>query len=341
MHGDYTALQHIQNKHLIVRYYLAWSLYFQGKFTSCLDELRIFIKNFPKHYEAIFLLSDCLAALQRKNEAYDTLKNLIYRRKTWIKLSNLVDTYSDFEQLESLFNYAVRNGFINSTDPIVLEHIAMGAQRCGLYDRAISIWEKIVANNIPYPYKAKQKLYGKHAREALHSLSVACENKNISLFLISGTLLGFMRNNGFIHYDTDLDVGIFDGFSHKDLRKAIYNAGCFSIMPQRTPHCFRIRHANGTPIDIFIHYRNKNDYWHGGVKVSWHNSPFTLKQSKFLDINIYIPNNPEKYLEENYGKGWRTPVSFFDSALDCPNSKIENKYELHIHNLKKHLIKAR
>lgn len=341
MHGNHTALQHIQNRHPIVRYYLAWSLYFRGKFTLCLDELTVFIKKFPEHYEARFLLADCLTALQRKKEAFEILKNLLFRKKSWIKLSSLVDTSADFNRLESLFNNAAQQGIVKNTDPIVLEHIAMGAQRCGLYDRAISIWEKMSLCDIKYPYKPKPRLNSEHAREALCALQEECEKKDILLFLISGTLLGLIRHNGFLSHDTDLDTGIFEGFSQKSLREAIHTAGCFSIMPQRTPHCLRIRHANGTPIDIFTHYKNENDYWHGGVKVSWHNSPFNLKRIEFLGINIYIPDDPEKYLEENYGKGWRAPVSLFDSALDCPNSRIENEHELHIHKLKKHLSKMR
>lgn len=105
-------------------------------------------------------------------------------------------------------------------------------------------------------------------------------------------------------------------------------------MPQRSPHCLRVRHVNGTPIDIFTHYRDKNDFWHGGVKVSWHNSPFTLKEIQFKGIPVLIPDNPETYLEENYGKDWKLPKEKFDSAVDCPNLKIENEYELRIHHMK-------
>ena len=152
-------------------------------------------------------------------------------------------------------------------------------------------------------------------------------------------MLGFIRDGKFLSHDTDLDTGIFEDVSSDSLKEAIYNAGCFSIMPQRTSHCIRIRHANGTPIDIFTHYKEKNDYWHSGVKVSWHNSPFKLKYIDFIGIHICIPDNPERYLEENYGKEWRVPASQFDSALDCPNSKVENESELHIHRLKTRMSK--
>ena len=334
MHGDHEAIWHIRNKHPLMNYYWAWILYFQGKFSLCAEELTAFLERFPKHYEARFLLADCMSALRRKKESFTILKGLLFRKKAWIKLSNLVDTCNDFEEIKNIFNNAVENSIIKKDDPVVLEYIAMGAQRCGLYNIAVSIWEKMYTEGVRCAHKSASTLNVEHAREALAALQLECKKRGLSLFLISGTLLGFMRNGKFLSHDTDLDTGIFEGFSLDILKTAIYNAGCFSIMPQRSSHCIRIRHANGTPIDIFTHYKNENDYWHGGVKVSWHNSPFKLKYIEFLGVQIYIPDNPELYLEENYGKDWRIPVQHFDSALNCPNSKVENESELHIHRLK-------
>ena len=109
-------------------------------------------------------------------------------------------------------------------------------------------------------------------------------------------------------------------------------------MAKRSPHCMRIRHFNGTAIDIFTHYREKDDYWHAASKTSWHNSPFVLKKVEFLGFETYIPDPPEKYLEENYGKDWRIPKTKFDSAVECPNYKILNEGDYQIYNIKQKLM---
>lgn len=337
MHGDYGALKRIRNKHSIINYYYAWSLYFCGKFDLCVNELNKVLYIYPDHYESKILLADCMSELHCKNEAFNILETILFREKTWIKFSNIIDNCDDFERMNDNFHMSTQKGIINNNNPVVLEHLAMGAMRCGLYEQAVKIWEMMLNKGIMCLPKRAPLLNAEHAREALAALQKECAKKELSLFLISGTLLGLIRNGSFLSHDTDLDTGIFDGFSPDVLREAIYNAGCFSIMPQRSPHCIRVRHANGTPIDIFTHYRDSDDYWHRGVKVSWHNSPFKLKTARFLGIDVNIPDNPEKYLEENYGDGWRIPAHHFDSALDCPNSRVENEDELYIHRLKARL----
>ena len=337
MNNNIIKIKKYLNKHIIVHYYYAWSLYFSGKFELCIEELKKVLLIYSNHVESIFLLSDCLFLIKRKNEAFELLNKVLYREKSWIKMASYVENKDDYLKYCLIYDKAIKSKIIKPDNYIILKYMSLAAQRIKSYDLAINIWEKIKKNKIKYKIKNKEFLHKKHSQEALYALQRAFEEKKIQLFLISGTLLGFVRNKNFIAHDTDLDLGIFNYISVETVKKIIYSAGCFLIMPQRSLHCIRIRHANGTPIDIFIHYKEKNDYWHSGVKVSWHNSPFNLKKINFMGINIYIPDNPEKYLEENYGKNWNIPIKNFDSAIDCPNHKIENKEELVIHNLMKSL----
>ena len=336
LRGKHKKLKYVSKKHTALLYYYAYSLYLQGLFCEASAIICHFLKLAPEHKEAIYLYSDCLYSMEKRGEAVLALcvPQVLKRRKTWIKLANLVEDHADFFRLQKLYAECVSHSLVSSDDVVVLENMAMGAQRAGEYKTAEQIWHHIVGIQKKGTLQTKVQLNQLFAQEALAAFVSATKKVGLEVFLISGTLLGFVRSGNFLPHDTDLDIGIFDGFEPDHLKKGIYAAGCFSIMPQRSPHCLRVRHVNGTPIDIFTHYRDKNDFWHGGVKVSWHNSPFTLKDIQFKGIPVLIPDNPETYLEENYGKDWKLPKEKFDSAVDCPNLKIENEYELRIHHMK-------
>lgn len=335
LHGKHAYLKNLSEKHPVLLYYRAYSLYICGDFQKAFYCASQFCIYAPHHREGKYLLSDILDSMGKKQQAFDVLTEdwLISKHKTWIKLANLVSNVQDFIYFENIYHMSLSKKLIVENDKCILKSFAMGAQRCGKYDKALDIWSKVVnmSGNI---YDEKKKIYPIFAKEALHALNAAFDKEGLQLFLISGTLLGLMRIGDFLPHDFDLDTGIFSGFDSHKLRNAIYASGCFTIMAQRSPHCIRVRHVNGTPIDIFIHYRGHNDFWHGGVKVSWHNSPFGLKRVNFKGQEVFIPDNPEKYLEENYGPDWRTPVVNFDSSRDCPNSRVENQFEVYIHNLK-------
>ena len=320
-----------------LQYFLALKEYLCGNFKISQNLLKKFLKKYPGHIESYFLLADCYSALGCKKEAYSILEDdrLGKKKKIWIKMANLVDTEEDFKFLEDIYErkYNIDNSLKN--DITVLENIALGAQRANLYGKAYKIWEKIINLGYQAASKPKPKININFAKKALKDLFECTDRYQLELFIISGTLLGAIRDRGFIPYDNDLDTGIFDGFDAELLKKSIYSSGVFFIQPQRSTHSIRVRHVNGTCIDIFVHYRDDNDYWHSGVKMSWHNSPFTLRKYSFNGIDVRIPDKPEVYLKENYGNDWYIQKSDFDSATDCPNGRVVNQYEMKIHFLKK------
>ncbi len=341
LHNNNIAIENMATKHPVLLYYKAFSLYMRGQFEDALQYALDFCLQVPRNREGYYLLSDLYALLSNKEDAFNTLNRecLLKRRKTWIKLANLVDDISEFNQLQQIYNNAVSKSIISKHDDFILEYVALGAQRANEYGVALDIWEKIESMGKKGDVSAKRNINVLFARDAMRALAEASLQAGLEIFLVSGTLLGYMRNGNFLPHDDDLDVGIFDGFSVDTLRSVLYSTGCFSIMAKRSPHYMRLRHINGTAIDIFTHYREQDDYWHAISRTSWHNSPFALKKVEFLGFETYIPDPPEKYLEENYGKDWRIPKTKFDSAVDCPNYKILNEYEYQIYNIKQKLMR--
>jgi hypothetical protein len=166
--------------------------------------------------------------------------------------------------------------------------------------------------------------FDQRAAVALEDLSAEFENTRFRLFLISGTLLGYLRDGKLISWDKDIDVGVFaDADEAAKLERVFEQSGNFS-MRRLDFHSNRLRveHANRVLVDIFPHYPESDGLiWHDGATTRWWNTPFELKEIEFLGKRMYMPNNPERYLDENYGN-WRVPEVNFDARIDAPNVQI-------------------
>ncbi|MCZ4351727.1 LicD family protein [Roseovarius aestuarii] len=154
-------------------------------------------------------------------------------------------------------------------------------------------------------------------------------------FIVSGTLLGLVREGDFISWDKDIDVGIFcDNDQAPMIEEKLRSDPHFSVRKvDLTAVRIRLVHNNKTMVDVFPHYRDPTQdiIWHDGSATRWWNSPFGIKPAEFLGETVMIPDNPELYLDENFGD-WRTPVSMFDARLDTPNLQVTDpEYLVSLH----------
>jgi choline-phosphate cytidylyltransferase len=167
----------------------------------------------------------------------------------------------------------------------------------------------------------KRRFDTSKAFEALCSINSLLRKQGLRPFLVSGTLLGFIRDNGLIEGDNDLDIGImndetsgeavFQLLLDNPIFRSVYNLG----------HLIQATHTNGTVIDVFIHYRESDGIWHGSDIHKWVNSHFELSEANFQSHTFYVPDNPNRYLDENYGD-WSSPVLFWDYSFDTPNREF-------------------
>ncbi|WP_386685095.1 LicD family protein [Loktanella sp. R86503] len=154
-------------------------------------------------------------------------------------------------------------------------------------------------------------------------------------FIVSGTFLGAVREGNFLPHDYDIDIGIdarqFDEAAFwaqiqgsPDL-VVVSSSAYFDLDMQGAgpstdpcPALYRLMHASGIGIDVFVHYTQGEQSWHGSAKHRWTNSTFDLDNYEIAGMTVRGPADADRYLSENYGD-WRTPQVQFNCSTDTPN----------------------
>lgn len=177
-----------------------------------------------------------------------------------------------------------------------------------------------------------KKNWSNEAEVALKDLNACLQGKGINFFLISGTLLGCVREQSILGHDKDIDIGVTEIVKMDELHRAIADCPVFKEREIRSENCCYVQHANGVDIDIFRHYETGGRIWHEGIKTRWWNTPFELKQTEFLGQQYAIPADTDRYLTENYGD-WSTPKLEYDTFLDTPNIESTSEDALTLYYL--------
>jgi hypothetical protein len=172
----------------------------------------------------------------------------------------------------------------------------------------------------------------KQARAAV----VALQKIAMPWYVISGTFLGAVREGTFLAHDYDIDVGVqANDFDDANFRAQVTAtpdltlvntsqyldlsrdaAGLWSDTPR--PALYSLLHANGVGIDVFVHYLDGDQRWHGSAKHRWSNHNFELADYTIAGLAVRGPVDADRYLTENYGD-WRTPVTRFNCSTGTPN----------------------
>lgn len=332
----------IFNKKIIGHYLIAKVYFVNGLYETSIKQLSLFLESVPNHADAIYLLARAYKLSDNSDLSWQKLAALLKyskRKRTWLELANLVETESEFINLKQLWQYYHTSDINSCADLVTRDYLSIGALRAKQYSFSIALWQETLE------IIQQKKLIGKLPRStrftvnkasiALSDLKTVMDGANIPFFLISGTLLGCIRENALLSHDKDIDIGIDSMVDFDRVIKTVTSCGFFFILPQRSHHLVRIKHINGVSIDIFRHFKEQHDYWHGGVKSVWHNTCFNLTNRHFLGKQYLIPENYDLYLTENYGADWAIPKPNFDSTLDTPNAEIVNKYEMLVYCYKK------
>jgi hypothetical protein len=169
----------------------------------------------------------------------------------------------------------------------------------------------------------------KKASLALSDLTRMAKLNATPVFLVSGTLLGYVREGQLLSHDKDIDVGIVGWENQYNLCMTLQESGLFTISAQhlkgKDTFFIPIKHnATGMWIDVFV-YHPQRSHWVTGVdfffgyRQTFEFTPFELQDIEFLGVTMKAPANAELNLTENYGN-WRVPDAAYLSHLESPST---------------------
>lgn len=176
----------------------------------------------------------------------------------------------------------------------------------------------------------KRRRLQRHGVDALHKVHTILSECNVDYYADWGTLLGIIREGGFIRHDDDIDLTIVDsktnpqvllnrllGNGFKFIHVLKNNNGIveFSVSWMKLSIDFFFRIPVGHPgkvgiADVYydpdIKYEtpDQNSY-----KVWLFDEAIKTKIITFRGVEIRIPDKPEEMLEFEYGQEWRSPIS--------------------------------
>lgn len=195
--------------------------------------------------------------------------------------------------------------------------------------------------------KRWQEKLKKDGWEMLSKMSMTLNKHSIDYFLDSGTLLGMIREGGFISHDTDMDMGILykEGFTEKELDQAMASVGL------KRHHAFYYHdkpaiityNYDSIAVDFFMYF--KTDIPERWVQYCFERSVWKaypndnvfdvyqadcpikgLKTIKVNNLNLSVPVNAEEYLASIYTENWRIPNANWN-YLDSPRAHfLEGEY---------------
>jgi hypothetical protein len=181
----------------------------------------------------------------------------------------------------------------------------------------------------PSVAKAEKSFDVKKASRALSDLSRMANEKGTPVFLVSGTLLGYVREGQLLAHDKDIDVGIVGWENQYTLCMALQETGLFTVSTQhlqgKDTFYIPIKHnETGMWIDVFVYHPQGSHLVTGvdfffGYRQTFAFTPFELQEIEFLGVKMQAPANAELNLTENYGN-WRVPDASYLSHLESPST---------------------
>lgn len=208
-------------------------------------------------------------------------------------------------------------------------------------------WKKINIHNFIIDKPGDTvKTFGEYdASQILRKACSVFEKLPVPYWLTFGVALGFHRQDDFIPYDTDIDIGlcldfnnkkeydsvfdeVYKGLTKKGFRLKFVKSYGEGVAPMQIAYC----NKEGVTVDVYFFYKGVEEdflicYVDQGIirrKIEHINN---IKKVKFKHGIFPVPTPTDEYLEYYYGPTWKTPTGRKKSnwTYDAKGKSLELK----------------
>ena len=158
----------------------------------------------------------------------------------------------------------------------------------------------------------------KDRKAALENMVIARDvlaARNVQMVLAFGTLLGALREKGFIPRDDDVDVQIFETAEEAFVRAFpdLEARGLKFLEKIDSPRVYSFV-RKGEQIDFFVARKKKYGIWRTGWDLDGREViPFrhlrSLERLDFLGEEFSVPSDPYGVVRNLYGRTWNVPIA--------------------------------
>ncbi len=147
----------------------------------------------------------------------------------------------------------------------------------------------------------------------LREVKQILDQAGVTFFIRHGTCLGAMRDNAFIPWDDDLDIGCvigLHGFTEEQIDPVVttfMENGFFAKVEHLDQSVF-VSLLKSSVRTEWACYRVIDDgiFQYPGIRIPIRLFA-SLKKIDFMGVELHVPNPPEEYLRTKYGEEWRIP----------------------------------
>lgn len=158
----------------------------------------------------------------------------------------------------------------------------------------------------------RQLLNKEVCKENLFDVRRIFDRYGIKFWFLYGTLLGAIRDNDFIEYDTDTDIGIFEKDREKLILalKDLIRMGFKLIRTLPDDLVTIMRNDEYIDFGLFRQGVDSRDdkYWFYQINRIYGDKLEPLKPLNFLGKSFLIPNKTSELLEGWYSSNWDKPT---------------------------------